>query len=354
MLDYLNVSPDDAAASNPQQRKGGDKEKDTRFFSPNIKNSEKEYQARIRQMPQGLDGLKNKLPVSVEQHTHFIKEPEHGLYLTVKCRKTLGPKEHCPICEANWAMYNTGQKELKNKAMDRKNQVNHIGNFLIREDITNPANTDLVKLWRHTNRMHKTLLEPTLSESSEGEKKGFRKKKERFVPYSPVNGRDFYVIVTENPENGFPSYDGSYWDEEGLSNLAVSEDEMMAYLEQCHDLREFIDDVKSAEEINRLYMEFNQKLEEKMGARSAGNMGTQGVYMGGDNGMGPSTSKVAGTSSTSGADYFSESSDKGESANISQEVSAFDMNESVPSIPQAPAADEPMLSGSDEDEELPF
>ena len=351
MLDYLNVSPDDAASSNPQREKGGNREKDTRFFSPNIKNADKEYQARVRQMPQGLDGLKNKLPVSVEQHTHFIKEPESGLYLTVKCRKTLGHKEHCPICEANWAMYNTGQKELKNKAMDRKNQVNHIGNFLIREDITDPSNTGMVKLWRHTNRMHKTLLEPTLSESGESDKKGFRKKKERFVPYSPVNGRDFYVIVTENPENGFPSYDGSYWDEDGLSNLAPTEDEMMAYLEQCHDLREFIDDVKSAEEINRLYMEFNQKLEEKMGARAAGNMtGTQ-YFVGGNNPASnptTSTSKVSGTSSTSGADYFTESSEKSEEPNV------FDLNEGSPEIPQAPAVDEPMLSGSDEDEELPF
>lgn len=345
MLDYLSVTPDDAAASNPQQDKGGKKEKDARFFNPNIKNADKEYQARIRQLPQGLDGLRNKLPVSVEQHTHFIKEPEHGLYLTVKCRKTLGPKEHCPICEANWAMYNTGQKDLKNKAMDRKNVVNHIGNFLIRDDITDPANNDIVKLWRHTNRMHKTLLEPTLPDSEE--KRGFKKAKERFVPYSPVNGRDFYVIVTENPENGFPSYDGSYWDEDGLSNLAPTEDEMMAYLEQCHDLREFIDDVKTADEINRLYMEFNQKLEEKMGASSAGNIQPTQHYMGGNNGMGASSSKPA-TNKKTGADYFGGGDDEVEE--INEVSSPFDLNESANEVP----SDEPMLSDSDEDEELPF
>ena len=249
-------------------------------------------------------------------------------------------------------MYNTGQKELKNKAMDRKNQINHIGNFLIRDDITDSSNSGLVKLWRHTNRMHKTLLEPTLAEIAEVGKKGFRKKKERFVPYSPVNGKDFYVIVTENPENGFPSYDGSYWDEEGLSNLAQSEDEMMAYLEQCHDLREFIDDVKTAEEINRLYMEFNQKLEEKAGARAVGGNGAATHYMAGNNGMGASAPAggVPASSKASGAEYFSESEDD----SAEDTTSPLDLNPTTPDIPQAPVVDEPMLGGSDEEDELPF
>lgn len=347
MLEYLNVSPDEAAASNPQNdKRGGKKEKDVRFFTPNINNAEKEYQSRIRQMPQGITGLQQKLPVSVEQHTHFIKEPEHNLFLTIKCRKTLGPKEHCPICEANWAMYNTGAKDLKKKALGRKNQINHIGNFLVRDDITDPKNNGVVKLWRHTNKMHKTLLEPTLAEGASEEKKGFHKKKERFVPYSPVNGKDFYVIVTENPENGFPSYDGSYWDEEGLSNLASTEDEMMGYLDQCHDLREFIDDVPSVEEMNRLYMEFNQKLEDKINATTPGTPGgASSFYNGGSTSTGTSSPKPSSTQAA-GTEYFSEGASD-------TEVNPLDLNV-APAVPNASPIDEPMLSGSDEEEELPF
>lgn len=342
MLDYLNVSPDDAAASNPQSdKRGGKKEKDVRFFTPNINNADKEYQSRIRQMPQGIVGLQQKLPVSVEQHTHFIKEPEHNLYLTVKCRKTLGPKEHCPICEANWAMYNTGAKDLKKKALDRKNQINHIGNFLIRDDITDPENSGTVKLWRHTNRMHKTLLEPTLADAVDTAKKGFKKGKERFVPYSPVNGKDFFVIVTENPENGFPSYDGSYWDEDGLTNLAATEDEMMGYLDQCHDLREFIDDVPSVEEINRLYTEFNQKLEDKINNSNPGASSPESYYQGGSNAAASASTPKVSSTQASGTEYFSEGADK---------KSPLDLNET----PRVPAVDEPMLSGSEEEDELPF
>jgi hypothetical protein len=339
MLDYLNVSPDEAAANNPSNdKKGGKKEKDARLFSPNINNADKEYQAKVRQLPQGLDGLKNKLPVSVEQHTHFIKEPAHKLYLTVKCRKTLGPKEHCPICDANWKIYNAAKdvndKPMMDKAKSRMAKVSHIGNFLIRDDINTPENNGRVMLWRHTSRMQKTLLEPTLAEGAGEEKRGFKKAKERFVPYSPVNGKDFFVIVTENPENQFPSYDGSYWDEDGLSNLAESEDKMMSYLEQCHDLREFIDDVESAEELTRKYMEFNAKLEERM----------QGGGPSGYTNNAPAQN--APVNETSGSDYFNQPAVDAPAST----GSPFDMNA------EASTSDEPMLGDSigDEEEDLPF
>lgn len=338
MLDYLKVTPDEAAASNPSNDKNsGKKEKDSRLFTPNINNPDKEYQAKIRQLPQGLDGLKNKLPVSVEQHTHFIKEPEHKLYLTVKCRKTLGPKEYCPICDANWKVYNAAKdvndKPMMDKAKSRMAKVSHIGNFLVRDDINTPENNGRVMLWRHTSRMQKTLLEPTLTESSGEEKRGFKKAKERFVPYSPVNGKDFFVIVTENPENQFPSYDGSYWDEEGLSNLADNEGEMMGHLEQCHDLREFVDDVESSDELARKYAEFNAKLEERM------QVGGPSSYA---NNIPVQKTPVT---ETSGSEYFTKPvSDAPESTG-----SPFDMNPSVSK------SDEPMLSDTIiDDDDLPF
>jgi len=342
MLDYLNVNPDDASQSNQERGKGkAKKEKDARMFSPNINNPEKEYQARVRQLPQGLNGLKNKLPVSVEQHTHFIKEPQHKLYLTVKCRKTLGENEYCPICDATWKMFNAGKdagdKALMDKAKSRLAKVSHIGNFLVRDDINNPENNGQVKLWRHTGRMHKQLLEPTRSEDDGQEKRGFKKAKERFTPYSPIDGKDFYVIVTENPENQFPTYDGSYWDEEGLSNLAKTEDEMMGILEKCHDLSEFINDVESVEELQRKYTEFNNKLEERMSANG-------GTFSGGQGGpsSNTATNEVKGTT-TSNEDYFGGST-------VSEPVSEDPFNESV----NSETPDEPMLGGGDDEDELPF
>jgi len=268
----LNVSIDDAYESTkPQVTSGNTRKKDERFWKPTLTKERKEYQACVRMLPRGLAGLENKLSPTLEQHTHYIKErvgtkPDGSpifMSLTVKCRKSLGKNEKCPICDANWLMYNTQVKELKDKAYARRNVISHVGNFLIRNDLIQPENSGTVRLWEHTDKMNTRLLDPIRPDVLDDAVKGFKKKKERFAPYAPYNGRDFYTIVTENPSNGIASYDGSYWDEEGLTDLAPSEDEIMAILEQCHDLSEFIQNVQSPEELSKLFNDFMAKLDEK-------------------------------------------------------------------------------------------
>lgn len=367
--DFLNISVESAIQSAQRSdgsSKGGRKT-DTRFWKPNIKNESKEYQAKIRLLPRGITGIKNKLHPTVEQHVHYIKEPKYGLYLTAKCRKSLGSHEHCPICEANWAMYNTKIEALVTKAKARRNTVTHIGNILVRADLNDPTMDGFVKLWEHTSNMNKMLFAPLNAEEEKAG--GFKKKQDKFNPYSPRNGRDFIVIVTENPENGFPDYNGSFWDDEGFSDIAGSQDEIMAVLDQCYDLSEFINDIPSVEDLGRQYNDFCVALAEKENSSAEVNAvrGSAPVFTGSNN---PAAQNVTQGNAT--AYLAPKSTPVAES--VQEEADELDLNEqpaapakptfkkqSTPTAaPAAPApkkaAPAPMLNNDDssDDDELPF
>ena len=70
----------------------------------------------------------------------------------------------CPICEANWAIWNQA-KEIKNealaeKARSRQAQISYIANVLVVQDLTRPEFNGQVKLWEHTRRINGWLIEP--------------------------------------------------------------------------------------------------------------------------------------------------------------------------------------------------
>ena len=262
MSDFLTITADNA----PVPEQNNDTQKDVRFWKPTIKNKDKEYQAQIRPLPRGVEGIKNKLHPSVPLQTHHLKSLKHKVFLTIKCPKTLGENEYCPICEAAWAIYNAG-KERNDKLMmkegtSRLSTESHLMNIFVRNDITQPANTGLVKIWEHTKKQNTVLFAPTKDVVTDPNKKSL-KKVEKFYPYSPKAGRDYVVIVTENPENEMASYESSEWDSEGLTDLAGTNDEIMAILDKCYDLNEFISNIPSAEVLAQKYTEFCTRVEEK-------------------------------------------------------------------------------------------
>lgn len=262
MSDFLTINADNAPV--PEQQNAG--QKDQRFWKPTIKNKEKEYQAQIRPLPRGIEGIKNKLHPSVTLQTHHLKSLKHKVFLTIKCPKTLGESEYCPICEAAWGIYNAGKsvndKLMMKEGTGRLSTESHLMNIFVRNDITQPANTGLVKIWEHTKKQNTVLFAPTKDVATDPNKKSL-KKVEKFFPYSPRTGRDYVVIVTENPENQMASYESSEWDSEGLTPLAGSDEEIMAILDKCYDLNEFISDIPSVEVLAQKYTEFCTRLEEK-------------------------------------------------------------------------------------------
>lgn len=271
MSDFLTVTSDTAAVE-PEVPKYQKAPPDPRFWKPTIKNEAKEYQAMIRMLPRGLNGLKNKLHPSVKILTHRLVNKEAKVFMNVKCRKMLGEDQFCPICDAAWAIFNEGKaqnnKDIKDQGKDQLAKESHIMNILIRNDIQLTDLIGQVKLWEHTGKMNKTLFEPTKEEKRDPSKPAPIKKKQIFYPYSPKDGRDFLVMVTEDPDKKMASYDNCEWDSDGLSDLAGSDAEIMAILDKCYDLTEFLT-VPSVEELAQKYSEFCAKVEQKLTGRAA-------------------------------------------------------------------------------------
>jgi hypothetical protein len=189
--------------------------------------------------------------------------------MTVKCRKTLGLREKCPICEQNWAVWRAAKtrndKALMIKMTERGNKVSFIGNILVVKDLNNPSLNGEVKLWEHTKKLHDRLQEPlTINDAESEESSEFiqPEKKELFVPYHPRTGKNFIVIAKKDPDPKITAidYNMSRWDKVGCSAIAESDDQILAILEKCYDLREFINDVPSAEDLVRRYQQFNDRL----------------------------------------------------------------------------------------------
>lgn len=354
--DFLTIDTDQAAAIEAQNADSGNgKQIDPTLWKPTIGRDVKEYEAKIRLLPQGLNGVKNKLPASVSYMMHYLKDPVNKIYKNVPCRKTIG--EACPICEAAWAIYNAGKDKNNKVLMDlgksRLPSTRHVINILVREDLTKPANDGKVLKWDHTDHINSTLMDPLRDdESKPGEDKPkFKKAKEKFVPYSPRNGRDRFVIVERNPSNDMPTYDNSYWDEDGLSDIAGTSEDIMAVLEQCHDLSEYRD-VPTSEELMNQYNEFVALVEAKERNALANDVQANRSAAPGN------TAAPAKNVSTGDASLYFEGTEGGNTAVTEKSDDMFDMNSDNTSV-SAPTDFTPVTESAPEisdsaDDDLPF
>jgi len=354
--DFLTIDTNQAAATEAQSSSSENgKQQDPNVWKPSIGRDVKEYEAKVRLLPQGLNGVKNKLPASVSYKMHYLKDPKNKIYKNVPCRKTLG--EDCPVCEAAWSIYNVGKDKndeaLMKLAKSRLPATRHVINILVREDLTKPVNDAKVLKWDHTDHINKTLMDPLRDvEEADGETRSkFKKAKEKFTPYSPRGGRDRFVIVERNPSNDMPTYENSFWDEDGLTDLAATSDEMLAVLDQCHDLSTYRD-VPSSEELMKQYNEFVTLVEMK--ERNSG--GVAGASVPTDRPAGGNAAAPAKQNLSNGdaASYFEAASapTKAEPADM------FDMNSGNSTVNSAPVESQPVESeapiSSDAEDELPF
>jgi hypothetical protein len=154
--------------------------------------------------------------------------------------------------------------DLMKKSLSRQHQTTYIGNVFIRQDLTNPDNNGQVRLWEHTKKIHATLTDPSKEVTEEDKQdEGFKKveAKEIFIPQCVINGRDRIVIANIDKENkALVSYSDSFWDDKGASPLDENDDQIASILDQCYDLKEFMNDVPSVEDLASRYQEFNSKV----------------------------------------------------------------------------------------------
>lgn len=253
---------DEAMASIPEPRKPSapKRSEDPRFWKPTVNNAAKEYKALLRVLPRQRDGRGG---YCVPQHVHYIKENVGGkdIYLSVKCRKTLGKDEFCPICDANKKMYNTKQEALMEKAKGRSASVTYIGNFLILRDLVRPELDGNIKLWEHRKYMNDMIMAPMTKGVELVKAQSFDAKPvlQNFYPYHPTLGHNLVVHMNVNPKNNIPSYENSYWESQA-SAFTDNQDTLDYVFGNLFDLSEFMDDVPSVDEINKRFLDFNERV----------------------------------------------------------------------------------------------
>lgn len=233
------------------------RKEDPRFWRPRITETVPKYQAMVRILPRDPHG---KLGYHVRQDMHYFIE--NGASLVTKCRKTLGKSEKCPLCDANWKMWNTKDPILQAKAKKRANQTTYIGNVLILNDLNQPELNGQVKLWEHRDWMHNFILGPitkgvSLRETPFGQEPVL----DYFNPFDPINGRNLIVYVVNNPENNIPTYQNSMWDKQSpLAPFTNDQNTFDYVMSQINDLNEFINDVPSIDDLTNLLVEFQDKI----------------------------------------------------------------------------------------------
>lgn len=283
--DIFNISPEKAAqAAQTQQDQEGNSgyQNDPLMWKPALSKGVNAYQARIRLLPQGMDGIKNNKLPSVSYMMHYLKDPKTKVAKNVICKKTItGDKGKCPICDAIWNKYN----EAKERTSDAKNdpeckkQISnlankrHIANILIVKDKNHPELDGSVLKWDHTDKINTDLMKPYYNsiESDTATEKGdedpdFKQEQDSFNPYSPKNGRNRVVVVVPDPKKksdgrAMPDYEGSFWDNKN-SDIAPTNEGIIAILEQCHDLSSYRA-VPSDEELMAQYSEFLDQVARK-------------------------------------------------------------------------------------------
>lgn len=271
----------EAIAAIPPKRKIIKRSEDARFWKPTVNNPQKEYKSLVRVLPRNPNGRGG---YCVPQHVHYIKENINGkdVFLTIKCRETLGRDAGCPICAANRALYKTQVPANIEKAKSRSANVTYIGNFLIVKDLMRPEFNNQVKLWEHRKFMNDMIMAPILTgvdliQSTEFDAVPVM---EKFTPYSPISGHNLIVHMNVNPKNNIPSYENSRW--EKLSSDISTNPKLMDYIfENIINLDEFMDDVPSEQEILQKYQDFNDRL-----AQAGSDPGVQTGYVQGGFGAG--------------------------------------------------------------------
>ncbi|MCQ2123296.1 MAG: hypothetical protein MJZ25_03845 [Fibrobacter sp.] len=270
--DFLTIN---AAPVIPNVRGGGSANADPNQWRPRVSAKHPGYDATIRVLPQGIEGLKNNLYPGVNVKTHRLAM--NGVFREVKCRMSVPGVTSCPICADIWNRYDAvvklyGKKDERAKELTKMlAREEWYTNVLIRQDDNEPNNNGLVKVWRHSDAMDRMLRAPfddsaettTDSANAPGSIRDRKKKeKRRFIPHSPTNGVDFTVMVTWDEAKGMPTYEGSEYEDEATP-LAGTNNEMIEILNQCHDLTKYLEGVPTEQEAAAAIREFWEATERK-------------------------------------------------------------------------------------------
>lgn len=305
----LNYVPT-AASLPPSQSTEPERKVDERVWKTRLDDTHKYYSAQVRILPSVKRDAQGNL-VWDKNPSPFRKIVVHYLRIGkgpkkyFKCLRTLSDapdfyKGICPYCDWKTERYHKlkpladagdaiAAEEVKVNEGNAAS-TSYVANTLIRQDTVHSEFNNQVKLWEHSVKVNNTLDYPREPEvvakrrwenTKEGRKKGAvyvpneleLKNATRFFPEQVRGGRDFIVTCQEsgNIINGkaINTYDASKF-VDAPSDLAATDAEILAYLNQCVDLDEF-----QREDLPASYAEaqkmLNEWLAEQTGSASYDN-----------------------------------------------------------------------------------
>lgn len=189
--------------------------------------------ATIRFLPRA-DG--DELPW-VKIFSHGFQGPTGKWYIE-NSLTTIG--ENDPVGELNSRLWNTGADSDKEIARKQKRKLSYIANVLIVSDPKHPENEGQVKLFKFGKKIFDKIMD---------------KARPTFEDETPVNVFDFWegaeFKLRMRKVDGYPNYDQSAFMEP--SEIADSEEEILAIANKQHKLAEFLDrkNFKTYEELSR-------------------------------------------------------------------------------------------------------
>jgi hypothetical protein len=204
--------------TNKIQTGGFSKEKDSRFWQPEVDKAGNGYAViRFMPAPKGED-----LPW-VRLFSHGFQGP--GGWYIENSLTTLNEKD--PVGEYNTTLWNRGDEAGKDQARKQKRRLTYYSNILVVKDPAHPENEDKVFLYRYGKKIFDKINELMNPE---------------FEDETPVNPFDFweganFKLKIRNVE-GYRNYDKSEFDK---PSCIGDDDVLKEAWSSCYSLNGFID-----------------------------------------------------------------------------------------------------------------
>ena len=212
-----------------EESKGSSKQKDERFWRPELDKSSNGYaEIRLLPSPEGED-----LPW-VKLYSHAF-QGAGGWYIE-NSLTTIGKKD--PVSEMNSQLWNTGLESDKDIARERRRKLNYISNVYVVADPANPQNEGKVFLYKYGKKIFDKINEAMQPEFAD---------EDAVNPFDLWGGANFKLKIRKVA--GYVNYDKSHFDSAGALN--ESDDYLETVWKSQHSLQQFVaeDQFKSYEDL---------------------------------------------------------------------------------------------------------
>lgn len=175
---------------------------------------------------------------------HYGFQGPSGQWYIENSLRTIGKED--PVNDANKKLYASKNKSDEAIAKTRGAKTTFISNILVIKDKANPENEGKVFLFKYGKSIFEYItnaIKPKFDDD------------EAFLPFDPLEGRNFAIKIFKSEKNQQFTYEASKFLKE--SAIAESDEEIEEILEKTYDLTEFIadDQFKSYAELNKRFIQ---------------------------------------------------------------------------------------------------